>query len=136
MAEEFALDEVGRYRAAVDDDERPVGSGAALHDFRSHQFFASAALPFDEDVDLAGCDFLQAGKKPAHRHTGAQERAERFDMGNRNLAPLLGHADQQNPTAQLESPLYSPVFSAHTHPTNPRPFHPSFSLPSPSPSAF
>ena len=50
MAEKLALEQSVAERAAVDDDERPVGIGPQVVDGASGKLLAGALLALDDDV--------------------------------------------------------------------------------------
>ena len=92
VPKELALDEGRRDRAAVDDDERLVGTHSALDDLGRHELFADAALAVDEDVDVAGRDLLEQREELAHRLSRAGQRAEAGHHRNEGLRGRVGRA--------------------------------------------
>src|SRR5262249_33630859 len=58
MAEELALNEIFRDRAAVDGDERPVFARTVRMDRARYQLFSRSAVAHDQHVGRRGRDFL------------------------------------------------------------------------------
>src|SRR5690606_14300454 len=93
VAEELALDELGRDRGAVDLDERAAGALGAVVDPAGDELLAGAGLAGDEHAGLGRRDALDGGLDPADGRALAHDRREfgLLDVGD-GLAhpPVLG----------------------------------------------
>src|SRR5262249_12611691 len=76
VPEKLTLHEIRRDGTAVDDDKWLFGTLASLHDFVRDKLFPRPALAFDENVDVAPCNFFEQGKELTHRHARPRERAK------------------------------------------------------------
>ena len=76
MAEQFALQQGVGDRAAIDRNERPLRSPAALVHRPRDEFLAGPRLAGDEDVDVAGRHALDDRIDLPHRRTLAEESLE------------------------------------------------------------
>ena len=74
MAEELALEQVGRQRGAVDLDERPLAARRLLVDRPRHELLADAALAADEHGHVAVADLLDHGRDAPHAVAVAPHR--------------------------------------------------------------
>ena len=67
MAEEFTLQQLLTEGGAVDRDQPGFRTSAEMMDRPSHQFFAGAAFPFDENGSARGGDLSDRIKDRLHR---------------------------------------------------------------------
>src|SRR5262249_13053941 len=66
VPEELALHEARRDRPAIDDDERPARTVAALHELVRDELLSRTALALDEHIGLAPRDAVEEREEPAH----------------------------------------------------------------------
>ena len=106
MAEEVALQQVGRHRSGVDGDERPLGPARVVVDRLGHQLLAGAALAQDQDVALGRRGELDQVVDLLHRLALADQVVE-----PEALAELL----LQVPVLGGEPPLVQPLADGEHH---------------------
>src|SRR5262249_29003265 len=85
VAEQLALDEPGRDRAAVDGHERAARAPRAHVDRAREHLLADAALAFEEDRRVARAEALEEREDVAHRGRDALGLAERGAAADRKL---------------------------------------------------
>src|SRR6185436_19700020 len=88
VAEQLALQEVGRHRTAVDGDERLVLAGAEIVHRAGDQLLAGAALAGDEDGGVAVGDPVDQLADRADRRALADDAGDRAGGGQRLAQPL------------------------------------------------
>ena len=105
VTEQRALDERWRDGPAVDDDERLVRAGTALHDLRRHEVLARAALALDEDGGIARRDALDESEELQHRGRAPLHGAEGHRMRQPRGAAGVERAKTHRRLAELEATL-------------------------------
>src|SRR5690606_23157460 len=75
VAEQLALHQLRRERAAVEGDEAAVPAAARLVDRARHQLLAGAALAGDQDHRVGGAGAVDDVVDRAHRGRATDERA-------------------------------------------------------------
>ena len=96
VAEELRLQQLGRDRAAVDRDERPVRAVTRAVDVARDQLLAGAALAPDQDVRVGRRNLADELRHPAH----ARRRADHAPVG-----PGLAQAALQERVLAADPPF-------------------------------
>src|SRR5581483_6513758 len=88
MPEQFALEESLGIGGAIDGNTRTVPPSAAPVNIPGEQFFARAALGFDQDVAIAGCCLARALQRPLQRRRTTNQSVCSLDVGSLCQDPL------------------------------------------------
>jgi len=103
VAEELALDEVGRKTARVDDDEGPLLSRAVVVERPGHELLARAGLSLHQHRRVGSRDFREEREEASHRRGGTHEGPESIRRVEGVLALALGELEEQLRPAKLEA---------------------------------
>ena len=120
MSEELGLQERGRDRRAVDDDEGRAFARPELVDRARHQLLARASLAVHEH---AGGDGGKHADAPCHlpHHLAREHHAGELGRGFRHGARCIGSVEQQDGSANAELTAARDDRIAHPHVAGERP---------------
>src|SRR5262249_45347575 len=86
--------ELGGHGAAIEHDVGSTCAEGRVVERPRDQLLTRAALPFDEDGDVARSDALEDREDLAHRHALADELAERARRGRGDVARVPARLDR------------------------------------------
>jgi len=102
VAEQLGLEQVGRDRAAIHDDERAACPGARVVDRFGDAFLAGAGLALDQHRRVGRRDSLELREQLAHLRADPDERPERVAVGPDDLGLTVVEVDPELPVAEHE----------------------------------
>ena len=102
VAEQLALDQRRRNRAAVDNDERSAAARARLMNGLRQQRLARPGLALDQDSRVGACDARQRLEHTAHGDRSTNRAAEIIIGGKRLLGVVLSKLEPQRREPDLE----------------------------------